>query len=470
MSVTPAVPLSVAGRAQAVPRAGGLALLDEQHLVGSVNRLAVPIIAENLFQTTLGVVDMLMVARLGAAAIAGVGTAVQLMGLVIAALSAVTVGTTVLVARFIGARQPAEAARSIKQSLLLGIALAAFITVLGHLFAHRVVALLGATPDVVQTGGDYLDIVAQMAIFMVIQLVCGGALRGSGDTRTPMLVTGLVNAVNIVVAYTLIFGHFGFPALGVLGSAWGASTARAIGAAVLLIILWRGRRKVGIGGRAGWRPDADLMRRIIKIGLPSMLEQFFMSGGMLLYSVIVIGMGTAVYAAQRITFNALSISFMPGFGFAMAATTITGQALGAERPDLARRSAKIAVAMATLWMCTMGIGLILFGHQIMHLFTQDPQIDAVGTAALRIIAFSQPLQAVGQVLAGSLRGAGDTRFPMIVTGLSVWLVRLPLGWLFGIPLHGGLSGVYISNVVDAGVRAAANFLRYRTGRWQHIRV
>jgi putative MATE family efflux protein len=305
---------------------------------------------------------------------------------------------------------------------------------------------------------------------MVIQMVCGGALRGSGDTRTPMIVTGLVNAVNILVAYTLIFGHFGFPALGVLGSAWGASAARAIGAFVLLAILFRGGRKVQIGGRAGWRPDGGLMRRIIKIGLPSMAEQSFMSGGMLLYSIIVIGMGTTVYAAQRITMNALSISFMPGMGFAMAATTMTGQALGAERPDLARRASIIAVQMAGLWMCTMGVGLILFGHQIMRLFTSDPQIDAIGAAALTIIAFSQPLQAVGQVLAGSLRGAGDTRFPMLVTGISIWLVRLPLGWLIGVPLGGGLSGVYVSNVLDAGVRATANYLRYRAGRWQHIKV
>jgi putative MATE family efflux protein len=195
-----------------------------------------------------------------------------------------------------------------------------------------------------------------------------------------------------------------------------------------------------------------------------------MSGGMLLYSIIVIGMGTTVYAAQRITMNAISISFMPGMGFAMAATTMTGQALGAERPDLARRSSVIAVQMAGLWMCTMGVGLILFGHQLMHLFTPDPQIDAIGAAALKIIAFSQPLQAVGQVLAGSLRGAGDTRFPMFATGLSVWLIRLPFGWLFGVPLHLGLSGVYISNVMDAGARAVANYLRFRRGGWQKIKV
>lgn len=459
-----------AGAAPPVVGANPRFVLDEEHLAGSVNRLAVPIIAENLFQTMLGVVDMLMVSKLGTTAIDGVGTALQIMFLVMAALSAVTVGTTVLVARYTGAQQPEEASRSAKQSLLLGIALAAIITVIGHFFSHRAIALLGATPDVVKAGGDYLNVVAQMAIFMVLQYVCAGALRGAGDTRTPMIVTGVVNVVNVLVAYTLIFGHFGFPALGVLGSAWGASVARACGAAILLVLLYSGRRRVQIAGRAGWRPDVALMRRVLKIGLPSMIEQSLMSGGSLFYSVIVIGMGPAIYAAQRITFNALSISFMPGMGFGMAATTMTGQSLGAGRPDLARRSAWIAFRMAALWMCTMGIGLIVFGNQIMRLFTTDPVIISVGTVALRVIAFSQPFQALGQVMAGSLRGAGDTRFPMFATGLSVWLIRLPFGVLFGPILGLGLGGVYISNVMDALARAVANYLRFRAGKWQKLRV
>ncbi|MGI8912319.1 MAG: MATE family efflux transporter [Chloroflexota bacterium] len=445
-------------------------VLDENHLASSVSRLAVPIIAENLFQTMLGVVDMLMVSKLGAAAIAGVGTSLQIMFLIMAALSAVTVGTTVLVARFTGSQQPEEASRAAKQSIMLGLLLAVIITIIGHFFAHAAITLLGAAPEVVKTGGDYLDVVAQMAVFLVLQYVCAGALRGAGDTRTPMIVTGVVNLVNILVAYTLIFGHFGFPALGVLGSAWGASAARAIGSAILLTLLFSGRRRVQIAGRAGWRPDPVLMKRVLKIGLPSMVEQTLMSGGSLLYSVIVIGMGTAVFAAQRITFNALSISFMPGMGFGMAATTMTGQSLGAGRPDLARRSAWIAFRMAALWMCTMGLGLIIFGNQIMRLLTTDPLIISVGTTALRVIALSQPFQALGQVMAGSLRGAGDTRFPMYATGLSVWLIRLPFGILFGPVLGWGLGGVYISNVMDAIARAAANYWRFRAGKWQKLRV
>ncbi len=467
-----ALPRQALPRHKAAPDShpSGSFALDDKHLLRSVNTLAFPIIVENLFQTMLGIVDLIMVGKLGAVAIAGVGTALQIMFIVLAALAAVAIGTTVLVARAIGADQPGEAARAIKQSLILGVALAAVIAVLGHIFAHPVIGLLGATPPVVQAGGDYLDIVSVTSVVLVIQLVCSAALRGAGDTRMPMVVTGLVNIVNIAVAYALIFGHFGLPALGVVGSAWGASVARGIGALVLLALLARGRRPVSVRGRDGWRPDARVMRRIVRIGLPAMIEQGLMNGGMLIYSVFVIDMGTAVYAAQRITFNALNISFMPGLGFGLAATTMTSQALGARRPDLARRSTWISVWLAMGWMCVMGVLLFFFGNPIMHLFSNDPTIDRVGTDALRVIALSQPFQALGQVMAGSLRGAGDTRFPMVTTGLAVWLVRLPFGWLFGVPLHGGLPGLYISNVLDSAARAVATYARFQRSAWHKRRL
>jgi len=173
----------------------------------------------------LGIMDLIMVGKLGAVAIAGVGTALQIMFIVLAALAAVAIGTTVLVARAIGANQPGEAAHAIKQSLVLDVVLAAIIAALGHIFAHPIIALLGATPPVVRAGGDYLDIVSVTSVVLVIQLVCSSArllvcsaaLRGAGDTCMPMIVTGLVNIVNIAVAYALIFGHFGLPALGVVG-------------------------------------------------------------------------------------------------------------------------------------------------------------------------------------------------------------------------------------------------------------
>lgn len=441
-----------------------------QAVAGAVNRLAWPIILENLFQTALSTANMMMVSRLGASAIAGVGTAAQLLWVLQSAFGAVTTGTTVLVARFTGARQPEAANTIVKQSILVGLLFSGIFALLGTFCAEWFIDLTGAEADVLQLGAVYLRIILQQSVFLLGMFVLSGALRGAGDTRTPMIVTGGINLINIAAAYLLIFGKLGLPALGVAGAAWGATLARAVGSAVLFSVLLRGQVVVSIAGRTGWKPDFSLIRRILKIGLPSMAEQLLMSGGMLLYGIIAIRLGTLVYATQRITFQIISLSFMPGMGFAMAATAMVGQYLGAKRADLAERACGYAVRMAMVWMTAMGLAAALGGPWVMRLFTPDPPMIQLGTQALGVIALSQPFQAIGQVLAGSLRGAGDTRFPMMATFAGVWLIRLPLGYLFGPILGWGLSGIYIANVLDSIVRALAVWLHYRTGGWRHIEV
>lgn len=436
----------------------------------AVNTLAWPIIMENLFQTALGTANMIMVGRIGADAIAGIGTSTQLIMVMQASIAALTTGTTVLVARLVGAGKDDDADRIVKQSLMLGFAVSLVFAALGIRYSAAVITAMGAEPEVVHLGSQYLRVVTGASIFLVTMLVCSGALRGAGDTRTPMKVTGFINVINVLVSYVLIFGAFGLPALGVTGAAWGATVARGVGAAVLLALLFRGRAAVSIRGRIGWGLNPALAKRLLRLGLPSMGEQLFLSGGNLLYGVVAISLGTVVYAAQRITFQAMSFAFMPGMGFALGATAMVGQCLGAKRPDLSQAASRYAVRMAVVWMTLMAATMALFGRPIMGLFTDDQEIIAMGRQALFVIALSQPFQAVAQVLAGSLRGAGDTRFPMLSTGLGIWLFRLPFSYLFGAVLGWGLPGMYIANILDGATRACATTLRYRTGRWRRIDV
>jgi MATE family multidrug resistance protein len=305
---------------------------------------------------------------------------------------------------------------------------------------------------------------------MMIMFNLGSALRGAGDTQTPMRITAFINVINVIVAYVLIFGHFGLPALGVAGSAWGASIARVVGSGMMLTVLLRGRVPLSLRGKADWRPDFGLIGRMLRVGIPSMIEQLFMSGGMLVYGVITISLGTGIYAAQRITFNAISLGFMPGLGYAMAATALTGQSLGAKKPEQARLATWHASRSALIWMSTIAVAMFLFGVPVMRLFSDDPKIVAMGAAALKVIALTQPLQAIGQVLAGGLRGAGDTRYPMVITTVAIWLVRLPLAFLFGPVLRLSLATIYVSNVVDSAFRAALMWHRFEQGNWQRIRV
>jgi len=464
-------PLMGAARSAASERGRRLVMPESEAKVGSaVNSLALPIIVENLFQTALGTANMVMVGRLGEAAIAGVGSSNQLVMVMQASIAALTTGTTVLVARMSGARQPEEADRIVKQSISLGVLVSLAFAALGLFLAEPLVAALGAEPEVVVLGGQYFRIVAGASLLLVMMLVCSASLRGAGDTRTPMKVTGAINLVNVIVSYALIFGRFGLPAMGVAGAAWGATAARAVGAAVLLTLLLRGRAAVRIGGRRGWGINPALTWRLLRLGLPSMVEQMFLSGGNLLYGTVAISLGTTVYATQRVTLQAMSLAFQPGMGFALGATAMVGQCLGARRPDLSERASRHAVRMAIAWMTTMSAMMAIFGNSVMALFTDDPDMIRMGAQALMVIALSQPLQAIAQVTAGSLRGAGDTRFPMVSTFLGVWLFRVPFSYLFGPLLGWGLPGMYIANVLDGAARASATTWRYRRGKWRSITV
>lgn len=464
-----------AGRAPGLRAVAAVApeqLDDDRTIRRLVFNLAWPVIVENLLQTAIGVIDLLMVSRLGAAAIAGVGVSVQILFVILAGIAAIATGTTVLVARFVGAKEFGEANRALKQSVLLAIALGVLLAVVGIPLSEPIVALLGAEPEVVRLGGEYLQIVFLAATALTLQYVLGAALRGAGDSRTPMLVAAGTNVVNVVVAYVLIFGHWGIHPLGVVGSAWGAAAARIAGSMALIALLVHGsgRTPLTLVGTRGWRPNLDLIRRLLRIGLPSMGEQLSRSLGMLAYSVIVISLGTAVFAAQRISFNIISLSFMPGFGFSMSATALTGQALGARKPDRAKRATWLSVRSAALWMGSMGLLFLVAAPLLMRGFTSDPEIVDVGAAALRVMALGQVQVAIALVLAGGLRGAGDTRFPMMVTTISMWLIRLPIAWLLAQQLGLGLPGAYAGFVIGSTLEALVNYLRYRSGKWQHIRV
>ena len=449
------------------------AVLDDNRSIRRlVFGLAWPVIVENLLQTAVGMVDLLMVSRLGAAAIAGVGIGTQILFVIFMSIGALAVSTTALVARRTGEQRPAEASRVLKQSVLLALGAGVLLALCGVPAAEHIVRLLGAESTVVTLGGSYLRITFLFSGFLIASFVLGAGLRGVGDSRKPMLAAMLINVVNISLDYVLIFGHLGFPALGVEGAAWAAAIGRSSGAAVLAFFLLRAssRQRLSLLGREGWRPDLDIIRRLVQIGLPSLIEGLSRSLGFLMFSTIVIGLGTTVFAAQRVVFALMSLSFMPGFAFGIAASALTGQALGAERPDRARRATWFAVRSALLWMGSLAVLFFFGGPWLTRLFTSDPEIVRIGSSGLKALALGQPFFACSMVLAGALRGAGDTRFPMLTSSVGMWVVRLPLAWWFALELGWGLPGAFASFALGSAVEATIMTWRYRRGHWASIKV
>jgi len=441
----------------------------DDDLVASMWKLALPAAGEQGLGLIVGLVDTFLVGHLSSAALTAVGIANQWVMLITTFLMAVSIGTTALVARATGARDNALSQRVLRQSLLLGFLLGVLGSVALSVWYAPAVALLGTPATAVASAHTYLRVVAVVFPIWSMMILGNAALRGAGDTTTPLLVMVVVNVVNIGVAWVLIRGVAGFPRLGVLGAALGDMSGRLVGGLLVLAWLVKGRSGLKL---AVVRPrfDFGMAKRIFKIGLPTGLERFSFRIAMMVFSSIIASLGTVAYAAHQVAFNGESLSYMPGFGFAVAASTLVGQSLGAKRPDRARKSGYLTYKMAAALMTFMGVIFIFFAGDIIAVFTNDPQVIATGTMPLRLVGITQPLLAAMMVFSSGLRGAGDTRPPMLINGISPWVVRLPLAYLLAIQLGWGLNGAWVAMMVDMSLRGILNYFRFRSGKWAFVEV
>ena len=433
-------------------------------------QLAWPTFVESLLQTMLGFVDLVFVGQLGPDAVAGVGLGSRLMQLLQVLFMGLSVGNTALVARAVGAKDKPEAERIAKQSLVISVLLSALIAAIGLLYSDAIIRVMGATDEVTVIGGGFLRIVSVFSIFIAVMMVGGGTLRGSGDTRTPMIITGIINLINIAFAYLLIFGNLGFPRMGPVGSAVATTIARGVGTALTLYVLFKRGSVLKLPLRGGWGIRREAIGRILNVGGPAAVEQIIFQLGLLVFSAITVSLGTETLAAQQIAFNISNFSILPAFAFGIAATTLVGQSLGAQDPARAEASAWQALKSSIAWMSIMGVGFFFGRRFLVGLYTSDPSVQRLGEMSLIFIALTQPLQAISVVIASALRGAGDTRTTMVITSISVWAVRVGLGYLIGIVLGLGFFGVWLGWVADFTTRAVLIFLRFRSGRWKTLRV
>lgn len=433
--------------------------------------LAWPAIVEQSLAMMVGVIDTAMVGRLGAQALASVGLGAQVMMVAITVFAAISTGTTALVARCIGAGETDEACRVARQSLVMGAIVAAVTSAALLIWAPQVVHLLfrRSEPEVLANASTYVRIVGAALIPNFLLIIMNSVLRGSGDTKTPMRVMAIINVINVFLNYLLIFGHGPWPAMGVRGAAIATALAQLTGGILVTGILFSGRKTIYLHWRDNYRPHLPTIQRVLRIGIPAGVEQAIMRFGQISYTIIVSSLGTVSYAAHQIALNAESLSFMPGFGFALAATTLVGQALGAGDANEAEESGWKAAKLAALIMGSIGMLFFLFPSTFVSVFTPDKDVIAKSTQVLRIVAIAQPFLAINMVVAGGLRGAGDTRTIMYITGIGVCGVRLILAYTL-VNLGYGLVGAWVAMVTDLIVRGCFMLWRFHHGGWKYIRV
>lgn len=427
--------------------------------------LALPVVLSSLLQRSVGIVDIFLVGGLGASAIAAVGMA-QLMVFVVMSLSwGINIGVTVLVSQLWGADRKQEAAKAAYQAMLLVIVAAAIITVIGLMFGGKVATLLGADAVVQGILAEYTTILFSFILFTIALNVLSGIMHGTGDTKTPLYAVLLVNILHVVVAYPLIYGHFGFPALGVKGAAIAIAVSESLGAGFLLM---RSMHKGYVA--VSRRLEIRFTAMTVKLGYPIFIDRLLQNTGSLLFAKVILLYGTTVYAAHQVGLAIEAFSFMPGYGIAVAAATMVGQNLGAGRTRDARISAYEANRLAVVLMAAMGMVFFFFPYILLRAFTNDPDVIKYGILYMKIVAFAQVPLAITMVVGGALRGAGDTGFIMFGTIAGMWFVRLPAAALLATVMKAEIRYVWSVMVVDWIVRMSLLLWRYRKESWGRLEI
>ncbi|MDD5286979.1 MAG: MATE family efflux transporter [Desulfuromonadaceae bacterium] len=419
-----------------------------------VFRLSMPVLLSSLFQRLVSIVDVFLTGGLGAAAIAATGLGQLLMFTTMTVFWGLSTGVTVVIAHLWGAGRREDAGRAAFVSCLACLVMTLLCSLAGSSWGGDIARLMGVAPDVQSFAADYIRLVFLWMIWTTGLNLLSAIMHGTGDTRTPMEAIILVNILHVILAWPLIYGKFGLPALGVKGAAIAINTSEFVGFAYLLIQALR-KKYINFS-----RPDHHIFGRIWRIGWPVALERIAQQSGQLFYSSFIISYGTSAYAAHQIGLSIESLSFMPGAGMGIAAATLMGQALGAGKIRRARISHNEALRLAIGLMTVMALLFFCAPHFLIGLFTNDPDVIEKGSVFLRLVAFAQLPLAISFVYAGSLRGTGDTFYVFIVTLVAMWGIRVAISWAATSWLHLSLYAVWGVFLIDWYFRGAAFAWRY----------
>lgn len=453
--------------------------------------LALPVLAEESLNLLVGYTDFFLAGRMlpGPEPTAAMGLIAYVMWLLPSLFSFVGIGATALVARFVGARDFRNASHAATQAMLLGVGMAVVGFALTHALAVPFVHAMQLRDETAELALRYIRIVSLAIPAIMFEYVGTACLRGAGDTVSGLVARVVLNVVNIGLSIALVTGFWIFPKFGWDGLAIGTAIGHWCGGLIILALLLRGRAGIRAFGREDKKDkdaafDLDLMRRMLRVGLPGGVDVVSIITCHLFYVAIINSLGTVAQAAHGLGVRIEALSYLPGSAFQVAAATLAGQALGAADPRMAGRSVLTAMAAAVAIMSLAGVVFFVWGEELAMVFTGERGDVAILTGKLmKIVALATPVLAVLMVLTGALRGAGDTRWMLAITFVGLVGVRLPLAcllaWpevplpLVGLSLPGanlGVQGAWYAMAIDCSLRALLATTRFQHGGWRWVRV
>jgi len=439
----------------------------EGGIVRAAWRLAVPMTVGTLLQDTMNLVDMFFVGALGKEALAAVSMCGVLLSVVQVLAFGIVTGSMALVSQAVGARNRARAEEVTAQSLLMAAALSLLVTAVGVPFAAPLLRLLGGEAPVVEAGRPYLQIMSGSAIVMFLGIAFASSVRAAGDVMTPLMIMGVANVINIELDPIMIYGMYGFPAMGVAGSALATVISMSVACVWLAWVFFAGGHEHFHLRPSHLRPRWRTVWQMLDIGVWGSAQALTRNISALALMKIVTSFGTAAVAAYGVSTRLFFAMLMPGMGFGNAAATMVGQNLGAGKPDRASKASWITAGMWAAISTVTGVFCWIYAPEMIRVFCSEPEAVTLGVPLLRWMAVGFPFTAISVVLGRAMNGAGDTFWPMLLVAVTMLVIRIPMAYWLAAEWH-DVSGVWvavgITNIVQGIFYAAA----FWWGRWQVI--
>ena len=441
--------------------------VENRKLIKNIFQITLPAVFDLLAQTLIMALDMKMVSSLGPSAISSVGVGTAGMYALIPALIAVATGTTALLSRAYGADNKIEGKKAFAQSFFIAVPLGIFLTIIFLLFSEQIINLVGNAKDMnLKDAILYQNMTVIGFPFLGVSIATFYAFRAMGENKIPMIGNTLALVLKIILNFLLVYLF----KWGIFGAALSTTLTRLFSAIFsIYLVFWSKKNWISLELK-DLKFDYFTSKRILKVGIPAAVEQLGLRIGMLIFEMMVISLGNLSYAAHKIALTAESISFNLGFAFSFAASALVGQELGKGSSQKALKNGYICTIIAMIVMSTFGLLFFIIPQFLVSLFTKDKDVIELATMALKIVSICQPFSGASMVLAGALRGAGDTKSVLLITYLGIFLIRIPITYLFLDVLNLGLAGAWIVMTIDLAIRSSLAFYIFRRGKWKYLQV
>lgn len=441
---------------------------------GSIGRaiflLSVPMVLEMAMESLFGIVNIFWVGKLGKDQAAAVGITESLLTIVFTVAMGLSMGTTAMVARRIGEKDPDGAGRVAEQSILLGILVSIPIALIGVIFHRQLFALMNAEAAVVSAGSGYVTVIFGANIVIMLIFLINAIFRGAGDAAIAMRALWIGNAINLVLDPCLIFGLGPFPELGVTGSAIATTIGRGIAVAYQFSRLTGGHGRVPLKFSRLFKPDVNLMLTLLRISIGGMFQMLIATSAWMVLMSLVGKFGSAAQAGYTFAIRIIVVTILPAWGMSNAAATLVGQNLGAQKPERAEKSVWLTCHSNAIFMAGVTILYTVFPEFLIRIFTKDETVIPFGVEALRYIGYGYIFYGYGMVLSASFNGAGDTYTPTVINLICFWLLQMPMAYWLSMKTGMGASGVFLAVTLAESVLAIIAMVLFKRGKWKGQKV